>query len=472
MIRIRGIGYFILLSSTACVLPHMVWAQLARVGGEFQINTYSPGLQRSPRVAGLPDSGFVVVWESEGQDGDGTGLFGRRFGADGQPSSPEFQVNTTTFGSQRDAHVAVAGDGTFVVVWTTYPPAPAKIMGQRFDAAGNRLGSEFEVLDDDFRDIYTPDVAAAPGGTFVVAWGAGTGLNPPDEYLIRGRMLDSSAQPAGPSFSISSSIPLFEQSEPALANGRDNSLIVVWYVDDGAVITGRMLDAQSQPTGPEFTIAAGGGYAFPQICSHQDGAFVVTWSSYGGSERLDQFVLYRRYDDAGNALTPPLRITDDASSPYANFFEVSPRIACGRQRQTVLVWDDGLGIRARAFPDDSLPASSEFRIRSGFPRTAVGGQSVAMLDDQDFVLAWTLCDTDSNCDALGQRFTLRGPTDCPGDCNRDGSVTVDELMTAINIAVDGQVPMKECLPADTNLDYSVSVDELVTAVNRALRGCS
>jgi hypothetical protein len=153
MICVRGIGCFFLVSSISCVLPQIGWAQLARVGGEFQINTYTPGLQRSPRVAGLPDGGFVVVWESEGQDGDGTGLFGRRFGADGQPSSPEFQVNTGTSGSQRDPHVAVAGDGTFVVVWTTYPPAPATIMGQRFATAGTPLGSEFEVLDDDFGDI-------------------------------------------------------------------------------------------------------------------------------------------------------------------------------------------------------------------------------------------------------------------------------------------------------------------------------
>jgi hypothetical protein len=95
-----------------------------------------------------------------------------------------------------------------------------------------------------------------------------------------------------------------------------------------------------------------------------------------------------------------------------------------------------------------------------------------MLAPDDFVLTWTECDVAGGCDVFGQRFTLLGPTDCPGDCNRDGLVTVDELLKAINIALgSGQISMKDCLPADPDLNYSVSIDELVTAVGRALEGC-
>jgi hypothetical protein len=300
-----------------------------------------------------------------------------------------------------------------------------------------------------------------------VVWGAEGGLAPFFEHLIRGRILDSDAQPTGPSFTISN-IPIFEQSAPAVGSGRDNSLIVVWYADRGPVVSGRILDAQSQPSGPEFTVADVAELVVPQVCSHLDGAFVVTWSTYGSSYLSDRLVMYRRYDGVGNALTPALRLTNDQD----NVYEVVPRVACGPQRQTVLVWGDAQGVRGRVFPDDSFPASSEFRINSVFGGTGVGGAAVAMLDGQDLVLTWNECDTRDECDVFGQRFTLRRPTDCPGDCDRNGVVTVDELVTAVNIAVDGQIPMKECLPADTNLDYMVSVDELVTAVNRALRGCS
>jgi hypothetical protein len=467
---------FMVIATIACLLPHVVRAQLARVGGEFQINTYGPGIQNSPHVARLPEGGFVVIWNSERQDGDGAGVFGKVFGADGQPLSPEFQVNTTTIGDQQDARLAAFGDGTFVVMWSQFAPYPETIMGQRFDPAGDPLGSEFEVVDDEFRDIFALEVAAAAGNEFVVVWGAEDGL---DDHLIRGRILTSDAQPIGPSFSISS-LPVYEQGPPAVASGPDDSLIVVWYSDRGTVISGRIFDARLQPIGPAFTIADVTARTAPQICSHEDGTFVVTWSDYAGSPLRGEFVMYRRYDKVGNALTPALRTTTDQPSRQVAVSEFSPTLSCGPQRQTVLVWNTlletrGLGIRGRVFLDDSLPDSSEFRISSGVIGSRSGSPAVAMLDTEDFILTWNVCRgrDDDDCDVFGQRFTLRGPTDCVGDCDHNGVVTVDELLTAVNIALDSaDVPMNACLPADANLDYSVSIDELVTAVDHALRGCS
>ena len=42
----------------------------------------------------MPDGGYVTTWTSEGQDGDGNGVYARRFGANGSPSGSEFLVNT------------------------------------------------------------------------------------------------------------------------------------------------------------------------------------------------------------------------------------------------------------------------------------------------------------------------------------------------------------------------------------------
>ncbi|HUI28047.1 MAG TPA: hypothetical protein VL403_18345, partial [Candidatus Kryptonia bacterium] len=59
---------------------------------------------------------------------------------------------------------------------------------------------------------------------------------------------------------------------------------------------------------------------------------------------------------------------------------------------------------------------------------------------------------------------------CSGDCSGDRHVTVDELVTGVNIAL-GNSTVTTCLQFDTNADGKVTVDELVTAVNRALDGC-
>jgi hypothetical protein len=63
------------------------------------------------------------------------------------------------------------------------------------------------------------------------------------------------------------------------------------------------------------------------------------------------------------------------------------------------------------------------------------------------------------------------PNDCAGDCRGDGSVTVDELTTAVGIALDS-VPTIQCAAADTNDDGSVTVDELIAAVQSAFGACS
>jgi hypothetical protein len=59
---------------------------------------------------------------------------------------------------------------------------------------------------------------------------------------------------------------------------------------------------------------------------------------------------------------------------------------------------------------------------------------------------------------------------CVGDCSSDGSVTVDELIKGVQIAL-GEQPLDACPRFDTNADGNVTVDELVLAVGGALNGC-
>jgi hypothetical protein len=59
------------------------------------------------------------------------------------------------------------------------------------------------------------------------------------------------------------------------------------------------------------------------------------------------------------------------------------------------------------------------------------------------------------------------PRPCLGDCRGDGSVTIDELILAINIALDA-LPLAECL-AYPDIPR---ISDLVKAVNNALDGCA
>src|SRR5512145_1349998 len=63
-----------------------------------------------------------------------------------------------------------------------------------------------------------------------------------------------------------------------------------------------------------------------------------------------------------------------------------------------------------------------------------------------------------------------GVVPCLGDCNRDDTLTVSELVTGVNMAL-GRLAVEFCPEFDPSGDEQVAVNELVAAVYNALSGC-
>jgi hypothetical protein len=59
---------------------------------------------------------------------------------------------------------------------------------------------------------------------------------------------------------------------------------------------------------------------------------------------------------------------------------------------------------------------------------------------------------------------------CPGDCNFDGAVAVNELITSINISLGSSLAL--CVVSDPSGDGDVTVSELVQGIRGALEGCA
>src|SRR5678815_4315684 len=60
---------------------------------------------------------------------------------------------------------------------------------------------------------------------------------------------------------------------------------------------------------------------------------------------------------------------------------------------------------------------------------------------------------------------------CAGDCGADGRVTVNELVQAVNIALE-RAALDGCVSVDTDGNQRVTVNELVVAVNNLVHGCN
>ncbi|MGE3817834.1 MAG: DUF4347 domain-containing protein, partial [Isosphaeraceae bacterium] len=159
--------------------PNEIFFQLyaangSAIGNQTTVNTTTTNVQSQPAVAMDQNGNFVVVWTSQGQDNvDGkAGVYGQRFDASGNPVGGEFLVNTYTPSDQTAPAVAMSANGDFVVVWMDrfLDGGVEGIFGQRFNAAGTKLGGQFPVNLTTFGKQMNPDVAMDAAGNFTVVW--------------------------------------------------------------------------------------------------------------------------------------------------------------------------------------------------------------------------------------------------------------------------------------------------------------
>jgi hypothetical protein len=143
------------------------------LGSEFQVNTYTTSDQNSASIAMSSGGDFVIVWtDYGGEDGSSAGIFGQRFDANGAHVGEEFQVNTYTTGDQRHPSVTADANGNFVVVWDSdgQDGNSRGVFAQQFDSTGAPVGTEFQVNTYTTNAQDNPAVAMASGGRYVVTW--------------------------------------------------------------------------------------------------------------------------------------------------------------------------------------------------------------------------------------------------------------------------------------------------------------
>ena len=139
---------------------------------EIQVNTETTGTQVYTSLGALDDGGFVVSWSSFGQDGDGYGIYGQRFNADGVAVGGEFQANTYTSEDQLYAEVDGLADGGFVVTWQSWfqDGSGEGVFGQRYDVNGDTVGGEFQINETTVENQLYSAVAVRTNGDYTVAW--------------------------------------------------------------------------------------------------------------------------------------------------------------------------------------------------------------------------------------------------------------------------------------------------------------
>ncbi len=424
-----------------CLYPVVSQARLTPVGPVVQVNTeLVPG---SPDVLGLADGGFVVVFDGVGEVRYGHPAFVRRFGAEGEATGPAVPLD----GIQGIHRIVALGDQ----IVTIAPDLENRdlLLLRKFSADGVPDNS-IVPIDSTWIGAESFDLTLTPEEEVLVVWEEG--------IQLFARRFDAALSPLGNAFTVGAYSD-FGAGFHIGATPEGGLLLAFWLEGLGDVRV-RRIDSNDQRIGSDLVVADAIGNAdAPHVCIDASGDFVVGWN---GAPRHGEF---RRYDVDAHPLTDRIATGLQSSA-----------LACLPQRQFVIAGVDGYRSSIGAEALDS-------RTRLvGELRTPVNDFSwrpeVAALPGGNVVLAWSSCANFFNdCDIYVQRMSVDDSLVCPGDCDGDGAVTIDELVRAINYALIADDPkgacveIRKCSAIDTNLDCIITVPELVAAVNRALQGC-
>ena len=279
------------------------------VGAEVRINSSTNGNQIFPSVASFSDGGYVVVWQSDVQDGSGWGIYSQRYDSGGVPVGPEYRVNTTTADYQFDPLVTVLSSDSYVVTWNSYGQdgSGSGVYKQQFTSAGVPIGGEIRVNTETFDNQYERAITALADGGYLITWfsvgqdGSGAGV-----YAQR---FDSTGAKSGVETLINTTT-LNDQYAYGVTGLPDGGFVVVWYSygqdGSGAGVYMQRFNALGSQVGGEARVNDTSimDQLYPAVSALSDGGFVVTWMSE--AQDGDGWGIYtQRYDAYGhkNVLT-------------------------------------------------------------------------------------------------------------------------------------------------------------------------
>ncbi|NJO40650.1 MAG: calcium-binding protein [Cyanobacteria bacterium CRU_2_1] len=201
----------------------------------FRVNLTTDNDQSNPAIAVNQDGSFVVVWESRDQDSSGKGIFGQRFDRDGDPIDSEFQINFYITDDQINPVVAVDTVGNFVVAWESQEQDGdgSGIYARSYARNGNARGRDFQVNTTTEGDQSTPAIGMDAEGNFVIAWANDNQDDQPnrDEFDIIAREFNYDGRPRSEEFKANGNT-IGDQDTPAIAVQSNGDYVIGWETLD------------------------------------------------------------------------------------------------------------------------------------------------------------------------------------------------------------------------------------------------
>lgn len=245
---------------------------------------------------------------------------------------PPDRVNTTVehlqSTEQGASDTASSGGGMKVVVWQdVYSSTDVDIRAQRYDAQGNKLGSEIGV-DTSAAYDWQPRVAMDDQGNFVVAWTRGLGNGDPQVMVQR---YSASGASLGSAFSVNPYRPYMQYGDtfaPDVAMDAHGNFAVVYqfeYSPTDYDIYAKLYNSQGASAGTVYVATSGQHEYQPSIAMTPGGAFAVAYTR--------QSDIYLARYQAGGAVVGTTVVANSAS------IEDTPSVAINYWGEAVVAYE-------------------------------------------------------------------------------------------------------------------------------------
>ncbi|MEM6671558.1 MAG: hypothetical protein AAF726_01870 [Planctomycetota bacterium] len=197
------------------------------VGDEVAVNVTEAGMQIQPSVSSSPSGATWFAWVSVGQDGDGCGVYARRFAPGLERATAEVRVHQETAGDQSSPSIVALEDGRALCVW----------LGPAGDLDGSALYGRFLGADGvPSGDRFRLDCDSTSGGCWtpaLVRYGEGAAIAH-TRHDANGRPISVRLRTVAPDGGLGDEVTVHEDGgiEAVLAADGDR-LVAAWLVAAG-----------------------------------------------------------------------------------------------------------------------------------------------------------------------------------------------------------------------------------------------
>jgi hypothetical protein len=435
--------------------------QLTR-GQEFQVNSEMSGDQTSS-ATGLVDGGYIVTWQSFGQDGDDNGVYAQIYNSDGIISGNEFQVNSQTADSQSEPTITSLNDGGFVIAWTSngQDGSAEGVYAQAYNADGTTRGSEFLVNTDTVDSQHRPAITTLLNGNYVITWtsegplvagqdGSGAG--------VFAQAFNADGTTNGSEFQVNTQT-VNAQNDPTIAALDEGGFIITWVSNaqdgSGGGIFAQYYNADGTTLGAEFQVNTeiSGQQNDPAAFGLTGGGCVVAWTS-DGQDGDGSGIYAQVYNNDGTALNSEIQVNSETVGNQSQ-----PAITALSDGSFVIAWTsdgqdgDGNGIFAQAFNADGSARGSEFQVNTEIAASQ-SEPAITLLNDGGYIITWTSVDQDGSGNGVfGRTYNADGT---PRDFSLSSGFDINAAEAA-NVTLSGDIDLAiEGDPTEVDVAYTIT----------------